>query len=105
MNHIDLHDIDMLRSRQSQNDFGIPYLCVWFTVIVMSTKLLRGDSPSQHLSGGDYDGDKAFVSWDKRLTNIKPLDTRPMLGPDTWSPEPAETLDHGKGLSLTYFKR
>lgn len=69
-----------------------------FTVIVMSTKLLRGDSPAQHLSGGDYDGDKAFVSWDSRLTNhIEPLTTSPVLRPKTWIPEAAETLDHRKG--------
>ena len=52
-----------------------------FAVLVMSTKLLRGDSPAQYLSGGDYDGDKAFVSWDPRLTNhIKALKAGPLKG-------------------------
>ena len=45
--------------------------------------------------GGDYDGDKAFVSWDKRPTNhIEPLTTPPMAKPEGWTTVPAEILDN-----------
>ena len=70
-------------------------------VIVMSTKLFRGSTPADHLSGGDYDGDKAFVSWDKRLTNhIQPLTTPPMEKPEGWATVSAGTLDNRLSMSL-----
>ena len=66
-------------------------------VLVMSTELLRGAAPAYHLSGGDYDGDKAFVTWDPRLTNhIKPLNTTPMPEPKQ---KDADDLDMRQGLS------
>ena len=67
-----------------------------YLVLVMSTKLLRGAAPAYHLSGGDYDGDKAFVSWDPRITNhIKPLNTAPMPEPEQ---KHAGNLDMRQGL-------
>ena len=44
-----------------------PELSYLVDVIVFSTK---GDRPAQHMmSGGDLDGDKYFVSWDKNLVS------------------------------------
>lgn len=59
-------DIRKFRAVDPEDDTNFPKHLFW-DVVVFSIHPLDGHSPAAFLSGGDYDGDRAWCCWDERL--------------------------------------
>lgn len=63
-------DVRKFQAVNPDEDSGFPKHLFW-DVVVFSIHPIDGHAPADFLSGGDYDGDRAWCCWDKRLMNFQ----------------------------------